>query len=58
MFLELDVCSEFNGERTEIATRHDAVLDVLCLLLGDEFSTCDAALGSGLVEEVDDSAAE
>src|SRR5574344_1054605 len=58
LFLELDVCSEFNGERTEIATRHDAVLDVLCLLLGDEFSTCDAALGTSLVEEVDNCATE
>ena len=56
--LELKRCCKFYGEWTEIATRHNLVLDSLSLILGNQLGTCDATLGTSLVEEVDYGAAE
>ena len=57
-FLELERSVDLDGERAQVASGHNLVLDVLGLVLGDELGSCYAALGAGLVEEVDHGAAQ
>ena len=50
--LELERSGKLNCERTEIATCHQLVLDVLGFILGDKFCTGNTTLGTCLIEEV------
>ena len=50
--LELERSGELNREWTEIATRHQLVLDVLGFILRNKFCTSNATLGTCLVEEI------
>lgn len=50
--LELERSGELNREWTEIATRHQLVLDVLGFILRNKFCTGNTTLGTCLVEEV------
>ena len=50
--LELERSGKLNCERTEIATRHQLVFDVLGFILRNKFCTGNTTLGTCLVEEV------
>ena len=58
MLSELERCRKLYSERTQIASCHNLVLYALGFVLGDEFRSCDASLGAGLVEEVHYGAAQ
>ena len=55
---ELEGSGKLYCERTQVATRHELVADALSFVLRDEFGSGNATLGTRLVKEVNDSAAQ
>ena len=56
--LEFDACVELYGERAEIVAAHVLAGILACLILCDKFRTADCALGTLLVEDVNDADTE